>query len=383
MVSKFNKGLRRNYIFLTVGLAIICCLMSGTLSLYLYAGVVFIVIGNFSRLLSGTLINNTVHSYVLWLFLVWLYICINGFFITEAYFGWKSILTYLLPAIGIIIFYSPFKNRKLLFDIFCKGCVTAAIILIGYITVKELPAMLSGGSRIGDSASGNVNTVAMHLCVFAAVVLYQILFQKKKNYIFLLVLNILFILLTGSKKGIIGICVVMLILHICKFKWKIYKYSLPICGILMIYYLVINNDYFYGIIGYRLNTFFETLSSSEQTGSTGERIRMYKDGWEYFKQSIFWGNGYGYFSKYSIFGTYSHNNYIEMLVSFGIVGTGLYYSYFLFLLKRSIRNIKVNSMACLFLTLIILQLFFDTAVVSFYNNALMYVVLFFASKILT
>ena len=41
-----------------------------------------------------------------------------------------------------------------------------------YVTVKELPAIMAGGSRIGDSASGNVNALAINLCSFFAVLLF-------------------------------------------------------------------------------------------------------------------------------------------------------------------------------------------------------------------
>lgn len=137
------------------------------------------------RLSVSTIVNNKCTTFQMWIILTWGYILINGFFISEQYFGWKSIFVYLLPALAIMLFYAPFRDKDLIFDIFCKGCEFGAVVSIIYIVINELPTILAGSARIGWSASGNVNTVAMNLSVFALVIYYEILFEQKKSYTFI------------------------------------------------------------------------------------------------------------------------------------------------------------------------------------------------------
>ena len=379
--SNFDKYLYRNYIFLIAGFAIICCLMSGNLNQYMYASVALLCVGFLLRLSVSTIVNNKCTTFQMWIILTWGYILINGFFVTEQYFGWKSILVYLLPALAIMLFYAPFRDKDLIFDIFCKGCEFGAVISIIYIVINELPTILAGGARIGCSASGNVNTVAMNLSVFALVIYYEILFEQKKKVWPLFVICALFILLTGSKKGLMGIALAIILLSIFKYKWRAYKYVLPILLIGIILYILKNSPYFYSIIGRRINAFIVSLETDQTNGSTGERIGMYEIGWQIFKQSPIFGNGYGYFANNTIYGTYSHNNYIEMLVSFGLLGTGLYYSLFVQLIICGLKKVAKDYHIILFICLIFMQISFDFASINYYDNAMMYVVLFFASKI--
>lgn len=380
MESNFDKYLYRNYIFLIAGFAIICCLMSGNLNQYMYASVALLGVGFLLRLSVSTIVNKKCSKFQMWMILTWGYILINGFFISEQYFGWKSILIYLLPALAIMLFYAPFRDKDLIFDVFCKGCEFGAAVSIIYIVINELPAILAGSARIGWSASGNVNTVAMNLSVFALVIYYELLFEQKKKLWPLFIVCTLFILLTGSKKGLMGMALAVALLSVFKYKWRAYKYILPILSIGIVLYLLKNNSYFYSIIGRRVNAFIVSLETNQTNGSTGERIGMFEIGWQLFKQNPILGNGYGYFANNTIFGTYSHNNYIEMLVSFGLLGTGLYYSLFVRLIACGMKKIAENYHVILFVCLIILQISFDFASVNFYNNAMMYVVLFFASK---
>ena len=221
----------------------------------------------------------------------------------------------------------------------------------------------------------------MNLSVFALVIYYEILFEQKKKLWPLFVICALFILLTGSKKGLMGIALAIILLSIFKYKWRAYKYVLPILLIGIILYILKNSPYFYSIIGRRINAFIVSLETNQTNGSTGERIGMVEIGWQLFKQSPIFGNGYGYFANNTIYGTYSHNNYIEMLVSFGLLGTGLYYSLFVQLIIRGVKKVAEDYHIILFICLIFMQISFDFASVNFYNNAMMYVVLFFASKI--
>lgn len=380
--KKFDKLMSRSYLLLTIGFTIICCLMGDILNSYLIASVALLILAGFFRFSISATVKFQVTYFSAWFSLCWLYITINAVWISDQSFGWKSILVYLFPALIIMFYFSPFKDKYILETIFCKSCEIGTVIFLGYICINELPSILSGGSRIGWSASGNVNNVAMNLSFFLMVIYYDIIFNQKKRLWVLFVACALFILLTGSKKGLVGILCSIVLISSFKYKWRAYKYFIPLILICLTIYVLRNSQYLYDIVGRRIDDFIFSLETSQSYGSTGERIGMIELGWKIFLRNPGFGNGYGFFSNNTSYGTYSHNNYIEMLVSFGLVGTLLYYSLFYKLIFCGLRKIKDDCSPILFICLLIMQLAFDFASVNFYNNAMMYVILYFSYKVI-
>ena len=93
-----------------------------------------------------------------------------------------------------------------------------------------------------------------------------------------------------------------------------------------------------------------------------------------FKNKILFGNGIGAFK--SIYGTYSHNNYIDLLSGVGIVGFSIYYSIFIKLLER-FKSILYFRKNFIYFIYILVLLAMDTAYVGYYSkfNILMLLVL--------
>lgn len=382
-----TKGKSRNeniidMIVLVVGLFLSSRGVSSNLNLSLIIEVVFLGICILLRILISSKISAKPSPYQLWIMSLWILIVLNAVIISTDYFGWKTILIYLLPAISVLLYFSKEKDSTYCLEVFKKGCVLANTVILIVVALLELTHFTSTGFRLGTTFAGNSNTFAIHLCIYSAVVYYDILFENRKRYWPIFVISAIFILLSGSKKGLLGIGIIIGILSFAKYKWKFWKYVLPVAIVVAGVYLVENNSYFYQIMGRRFDAFLYYLGRSEENNSTGMRMGMYHHGWEFFKQSIIWGNGYGYFTAHSTYGTYSHSNYIEMLVSFGLLGTCLYYSIFLKIIRRGLKILRQENYAILFLTLVFVQLFFDIASISFYDNALLYIVLFFASKIM-
>lgn len=378
---EYGSHQKRHIFIIVAGFYIMCCMMRDGLEIAMAAGMIFTVVALAMRFSISSYTQPRLTLYLLWVLLFWGYFCLSAVFITVYRIGYKSIAVYLLPVFPVALYFSPQKNTDKLFNTFCKGCIYSTIILIGYIAVKEMNSIISGGiTRIGNSASGNVNTVAMSLCTFLIVIFYKLTFEKQRNLLPLFFLSLFFILLTGSKKGLLGILIVVLVMSLFRYKWRVYKYIIPIAILLSIIYLINNNEYFYEIIGRRVDDFFKALKVSQENGSTGERIGMYRYSWKFFINSPIFGNGYGYFAANTPFHTYSHSNYSEILVSFGLIGFVLYYWYYIKVMVTAFKQLHTNPAARVFLTFIILQLFFDSAAIGFYSNALMYAMMFFAKK---
>jgi O-antigen ligase len=100
------------------------------------------------------------------------------------------------------------------------------------------------------------------------------------------------------------------------------------------------------------------------------RIGLAKTGLELFKNRPILGAGINNFA--ALFGslagvyTYAHNNYIELLVGVGLFGFVIYYSGYVYIIKKAI-SLKKNDLqlSSLALTLIVSLLILEIALVSY------------------
>jgi O-antigen ligase len=267
-----------------------------------------------------------------------------------------------------------------LMRIFINTTIIAAIASCAFILFNEMDQILLGHTRIGDSGSGNVNTIAVYLSTFAIPILFSLIFQKKRGLIIIYSILLFFILLTGSKKGLLYIISSIALFAYLKNKLRLIKYIPYIFIFTIIIIIIIRVQYLYNIIGFRVLDFLGTLglinSYYMPSHSTELRESMIQVGIKLFLYHPLFGNGWGYFTKYSGFETYSHNNMIELLVNYGIFGFALYYYIYMILLYRlAIIYKKCKSQySILFITLLIVSLINDTAYVSFSFNLINYII---------
>jgi len=95
------------------------------------------------------------------------------------------------------------------------------------------------------------------------------------------------------------------------------------------------------------------------------RSIMIREGIELWKTRPLIGFGPDQFSYHSMFGTYSHNNYVELLSTSGIIGTILYYSLYLLLFMRAIKISDREQKYYTIISLVFL-LFLDFFLISYY-----------------
>ena len=152
----------------------------------------------------------------------------------------------------------------------------------------------------------------------------------------------------------------------------------------MIVWSFINVPFLYKIVGYRLKGLFDIFSSfSSADASTTTRIEFVKIGFDIFLKNPLLGiglNNYSYvaYNNYSIWGqVYAHNNYVELLSDFGIVGFVLYYWIIIksiiklnetYKLVKFDKNVKLFRLLCLLLTMSIVILIIDFSQITYYNE---------------
>ena len=107
-------------------------------------------------------------------------------------------------------------------------------------------------------------------------------------------------------------------------------------------FAVFNVPLLYENVGERLvftvKTLLGTARPNELEMSILERSGMIRDGARLFLQRPLLGYGLDCFRFASGLGTYSHNNYVEILFGVGIPGIITYYSMYFFPLVKGIKN---------------------------------------------
>ena len=222
--------------------------------------------------------------------------------------------------------------------------ISAGFFSLLYLIAREGALIALGGYRIGGSLSGNVNTAGYCFGIVSTVVIWSYCMKKDwKKLLFLLVL-LAFMILTGSKKVTIIIMADLLILLSYQ-KGKISTWILLAIGLTAGIYCLFNVPYLYEIMGVRIESMFLTLlygnDASLYSYSTEVRGEMVQEAFRLFLHHPIFGGGYNYFASMTVTRyDYCHCNYAELLCSFGVVGTMLYYSKHLSVLGRLTRALK-------------------------------------------
>ena len=138
----------------------------------------------------------------------------------------------------------------------------------------------------------------------------------------------------------------------------------------MIYYLLITIPALYNLVGWRILSLISVLTGGEATDTTGTRINMIKFGMSMIKEEPIYGHGLNAFAvnygKRFTNTVYSHNNYIELMVSGGIVLTTIYYSRFIIVIKRLLKRMKESKEVVICMSFVLSILIADVAAVTYY-----------------
>jgi len=91
-----------------------------------------------------------------------------------------------------------------------------------------------------------------------------------------------------------------------------------------------------------------------EDSSYSKRTEMIEQGLQLWQQATWFGNGADAFRELSGQGTYSHNNYVELLCNLGLVGALLFYSLYAQVLFRAMQARPVTRIYCWIVILMLL-----------------------------
>lgn len=245
-------------------------------------------------------------------------------------------------------------------------CFVVAGLILVFKMLIVVPINDWGTQRIGNGIY-NANAIGLYLGFATIFASYLSMLKKQKRYYVVICMFFVVILATGSRKAFLLVLLGIAALNIIKSD-KVWKklIAIPISIFIIIlgYQLIMNVPTLYNIIGSRIERLIYMFTGlGNVDASTRIRLGMIETGISLFKFRPFSGHGINSFTTISGYDTYSHNNYIELLVGVGLIGTFIYYSIYAYIILNLAKSSR-NRIASVFLVVITLLIIIEYGLVS-------------------
>lgn len=270
-------------------------------------------------------------------------------------------------------------------DAILKGYFVATVANVLYVVFTIDIARLGEvqlGVHMLEGWNGNGIGFMMAQGALIGCYLFQGVDKKAVKLVYLICFfaMVLLTLYTGSRTAFI-----MLVVELMLFFWlknptkRMRNVFVSVMILLVALYLAMNVESFYNVLGVRLEGLFALFSGKGNVDtSASARDLFIENGIKWFlEQPVI---GYG-LNNYRVLNrvftghfTYSHNNFIEIAVNLGIVGLVWYYSVYVYLCVRLLKESKNNRVnVFLFSALVasIISHYGTVAYYDFYQNLLL------------
>ncbi len=288
----------------------------------------------------------------------------------------------IILTLNFIIIYTIFERYNLEQTIL-YGILLGALynILIGLNIIHPSYETFEFGRFTGTLGNSNKIAKTMLFAIFASLVLLSFSFTKGwfrvYNYINI-ILSFYIIILTISKKAII-LAPLMIILS---FSFKNLKVKNLLIFLLLIV-IGVKLLFTYGnieqlnslstLLEKRFDGMINMINGHTGDASSRERAFLIEEGFNIFSHDPIFGIGLNNARYFLV--KYTHNNYLELLIGVGIVGTVLFYSIYL-LTIRVVYNMPSIKIKRYFIVMILIILLLDMATVTYYTKPVLFTVLY-------
>mgnify|MGYP004457544841 CR=1 FL=1 len=312
------------------------------------------------------------------------YVIIIGFFLIciccgFAYFPNIALKRCVVMTINFIINafvakeLSDTTNREQFLNNYCVFALIFELYLVIFSGNRILLGRLGtyAYSPIAFGGTYNSNIVGVVLLYAIILTFKKYLDDRNRIRLFVIIIYLVGIFLTGSRKAIVATAIIFILLPSIKayfenrkFAFKIIKYIVLGVGISCIgLFFLFKIPVLYNIAGYRIEAMIVNMGNSDMylESSLDYRNQFVEYAKQYFYESPFVGIGIDNFAQVNyIKGYYAHNNYWELLSGGGIIGCVLYYLLYVqlfFKLKKSckMRIQDANSFLCLIIIMFVVD----------------------------
>ena len=251
--------------------------------------------------------------------------------------------------------------------VYMSGIGMVIFALARYGGISQYTQAMIDGQRMGGQIT-NLNTFGMVFGNAALCAAYYMVLRKQRWHVVTFAIFSFFALSSASRKSMLMIVVGVVAIAVLHYGMRrIYRTLLWAVVVLVAAYFALKLPYF-SEVAERIQNLF----SGEQDASDIERNRMVEFGLELFKERPIHGYGMNNFSRLYYLNTYSHNNYIELLVSGGVVAFVLYYLMLLLpafgLLLNRKKGEKLDPLHLMLWVWLMVEMAFGVAMVQVYNK---------------
>lgn len=303
------------------------------------------------------------------------YSLLTGFFVAEnKALLVTSLLTYsqtLILMIYVIDVSVYEKTNKFFIKVYAVFSTVYMILMLNIGTYAF------ASNRLSLSAGSNPNSDGMILLLGVFCILLLINQKKLMTFYFSLIIvgfKIYTIILTGSRKAfiLVSLMVALWLVTVFRKQWKLLTNTKKILSVLTVGMALV-----VGMI-YLQSFLYDSFLYERLTRDGGTSILLARSGWadeaiRLFKSSPLVGVGFNHYRVLSVYKTYSHSTFLELIANSGLIGTIMYFIPFFMighsLIKLYLRNrmSRTEYVTLQYIILLITWLLLAMGVIIFYG----------------
>ena len=247
------------------------------------------------------------------------------------------------------------------------------LLILSTIILSIFQISLVGFDLRNDTTSFNINTLGL-LCGYSAAFSLYIYFNERKViYILVLIFCSTVVLLTGSRQALISLLIPVATILINKNRnKKLTRFIIVVVLLIVVFELLMNVPALYEIVGYRIENLFNSLESgtSSET-SMANRMMHYVKAKQLIVDKPWFGYGLDSYRFLAHSTVYSHSNFMELLVSGGIIAFALYYMPLIIMLINLVKIKKKQLRVYMLISMLITQILMEYFLVAYYRHFVM------------
>ena len=311
---------------------------------------------------------------LMYFFCTWIFASV--FWAANEYIANMMIKTMWQIFILFFIVYNLFCEKKTedAYEFYIKALYTAGIVFVVYTMctygVTDVIKMMSDGNNVRIGADvAQTNTFGINHATTTIIAFYYLIYKSKHRLFHMVVLFLTFVfaMASGSRTAVLIICIGALYLIYRRYSLrKFYKTIVVILLVIIVFVSAIQLPMFETVRLRMEQMVNNIIGTSGGDSSSRVRMNMILIGWKLLQQRMLTGYGAGNYGYVSNYNTYAHNNFVEILADYGLIGFIVCYTTYIIAFKNLRKN-KSSSAKVLF-CIFIVKFLMEIATITYYDK---------------